>query len=307
MAQAMNTPRAHDNRLSAATRRLRRRLKKIRNALARRFFDTRYGRELLISAIGGRVTAMTVDCGDHAMTFDPGDYIGRKIFRKGHFERPNVERLLAVLRQRGLPLDGRAMLELGANIGTQTVYFSLANIFRHIVAVEPDPRNHRLLQANIAQNGLEAQVTALRYAVGERHGEIDFFQHRNNHGKSSALRQSRDDIQITVPVRPVDEILAMANVAAEDIGLVWMDIEGYEPAACRSMGFLMARQVPLYMEFSPVFYGRQTTVEFVRLLSRFYGDCMLFGEDGIRPIAVGDLVSIEKQADILLLPPDGRD
>lgn len=303
MAQAMNH--THENRLSAATRTLRRRLKKLRNALARRFFDTRYGRELLISAIGGRVRTMTVDCGDHAMTFDPGDYIGTKIFRKGHFERPNVERLLSVLRQRGLSIEGRAMLELGANIGTQTVYFSLARAFRHIVAVEPDPRNYRLLQTNIAQNGLEDRVTPLQFAVGERHGEIDFFQHRNNHGKSSALRQSPSDIQITVPVRPVDEILAMANVAAEDIGLIWMDIEGYEPVACRSMSFLMARQVPLYMEFSPVFYGRQGTEEFVNLLSRFYGDCMLFDEDGGRPVAIGDLVSIERQADILLLPPAG--
>ena len=49
----------------------KRRLRKARNAAASRFFNTRFGRRLLIENIGPRVVSMTVDAGDHLMTFSP--------------------------------------------------------------------------------------------------------------------------------------------------------------------------------------------------------------------------------------------
>ena len=142
------------------------RLRKMRNATAARFCDTRLGRRLLIESIGPRVLTMTVDAGDHRMTFSPSDYIGRKVFRKGHFERDHVDRLLAVLRERGLSRKDSVLLELGGNIGTQTVYFALSGAYSRIVSVEPDPRNFPLLKINIEQNGLETTVTAVNCAAG---------------------------------------------------------------------------------------------------------------------------------------------
>ena len=131
------------------TKSIRRHLRKVRNNLARRFFDTRYGRNLLINSLGPRVQTMTIDCGDHVMSLSPGDYIGKKIFRKGHFEREHVDRLLAILKERRLLRDGTTLLELGGNIGTQTIYFALSGQFARIVSVEPDPRNFDLLRTNV--------------------------------------------------------------------------------------------------------------------------------------------------------------
>src|SRR5262245_28319430 len=198
---------------------LHRLFRKIRNRLAERFFDTRFGRRLLIESIVPRVLSMTVDCGDHIMSFAPGDYIGRKVFRKGHFERDHVDRLLAALDERELRRKGSVLLEIGGNIGTQTVYFALNGAYRRIVTVEPDPRNFTLLETNIAQNKLNGSVTLVNCAAGDREGEIDFFLNSNNHGKSSAIRQSKNDRRISVPVRPVHRILEEAAVSAEDVGL----------------------------------------------------------------------------------------
>ena len=281
---------------------LNRYFRKLRDRLATRFFDTRYGRELLVHGIGTRTLSMTVDCGDHVMTFSPADYIGRKIFRKGHFERHHVTRLLAVLRDRGLPADGKVMLELGGNIGTQTIYFALDKSFARIVSIEPDPRNFKLLQTNIAQNGLEVQITAVNCAAGDTEGEIDFFQHVNNHGKSSMMRNSPKDIRITVPVRPVSSILADLGIPDDDIGLVWMDIEGYEPVAIRSMRGLLARRVPIYTEFTPKFYGVEQARLLVEMLCEFYQDCIVFQEDSVSGMKVRDLPLNGEQFDVLLLP-----
>ena len=280
----------------------KRRLRKWRNRLAKRVLATRIGREMLVNAVSPKILSMTADCGDHLMTFSPHDYIGRKIYRKGHFQRENVERLLSVLRQRDLLAPEKVLLELGGNIGTQTVYFALSNAFRHIVTVEPDPRNFKLLKTNIDQNGLSERITAINTAAGESEGTLDFFMHRDNHGKSSAIRQSDRDIEIKVPVKPVTAMLTEAGVAPEDIGLIWMDIEGYEPVASRSMQPLLERRVPFYMEFSPVFYGPAGSQAFVDYLAGFYQDCIVFYEDSQIGMKVTDLPIEQDQFDVLLLP-----
>ena len=272
-----------------------------RDAIATRLFDTRLGRDILISAIGPRVKTMRVDCGDHVLSFSPADYIGRKVFRKGHFERDHVDRLLSVLRERGLLRKGTALLELGGNIGTQTCYFALSGAFDRIVSVEPDPRNFRLLAINIADNGLQERVTAVNCAAGDREGQLDFYLNHKNHGKSSALRQSSTDEKISVPVRPVSDILLRAGIDPADIGLIWMDIEGYEPVACRSMNVLMSRKVPLYMEFTPAFYGEDQTRNFIVDLARYYSECLVFFEDGEQTMKVIELPTEGEQFDVLFL------
>ncbi|TAV44949.1 FkbM family methyltransferase [Rhizobium leguminosarum] len=279
-----------------------RRLRKARNAAASRFFDTRFGRRLLIENIGPRVVSMTVDAGDHLMTFSPADYIGRKVFRKGHFEREAVDRLIVILRERGLLRKDATLLEIGGNIGTQTVYFALSDTYAQIVSVEPDPRNFPLLQLNIRQNRLEEKVRLVHCAAGEHEGEIDFFLNLDNHGKSSAIRQSPSDRKISVPVKPVSEILAGLSVDPAAIGLVWMDIEGYEPVACRSMQPLLARRVPLYMEFTPLFYGPEGTKAFISTLSGFYDDCLVLFEDREVKMKVRELPGEFDQYNVLFLP-----
>jgi FkbM family methyltransferase len=278
---------------------LRRRFRKMRDRWAIRFFDTRFGRGLLVGGVGPRVLTMTVDCGDHVMTVSPSDYIGRKVFRKGHFERDHVDRLLAILRERGWLRKGSVLLELGGNIGTQTVYFALSRAYRHIVTVEPDPRNFRLLSANIQQNGLEERVTLVQCAAGDREGQLDFFPHRNNHGKSSAIRSSGSDARISVPVKPVTQILIDAEINVGDVGLIWMDIEGYEPVACRSMEPLMRAKVPLYLEFTPGFYGEAQAAEFRDYLAGFYGSCLVFSDDRVASFKTRDLPISGAQFDVL--------
>jgi FkbM family methyltransferase len=282
------------------TKSIRRHLQKARNNLASRLFDTRYGRNLLINSLGPRVQTMTLDCGDHIMSFSPGDYIGKKIFRKGHFEREHVDRLLGILKERRLLREGTTLLELGGNIGTQTIYFALSGQFARIVSVEPDPRNFDLLRANVRQNGLEDCVILVNCAAGENQGEIDFFQHQSNHGKSGVTRQNASDSKIVVPVKPVGSILNEAGTNPEDIGLIWMDIEGYEPLACHSMQALFARKIPLYMEFSPTFYGPDQSTAFVQFLAGFYEDCLIFRDDDGTPAKVREIPVTEKQFDVLL-------
>lgn len=281
---------------------LKKRIRSFRNRLVRRFFETRYGRELLANVLPARVIEMTSDCGDHLLTYSPHDYIGRKVFRKGHFERPAVRRLRGLLEAEGIDLSGRVLLELGGNIGTQTIYWAREQLFSRIVTVEADPRNIRTLRRNLLQNDLEDLVTLVPVAAGEAEGRITFFQNPDNHGKSSALQSSSRDRQIEVPVRPVSSILRDLDIPPEAIGLVWMDIEGYEPVAIRSMIPLLALGVPVYLEFSPDFYGADAA-PFRALLARHYGRAWMFRDEApVRTLSPADLPLDIGQFDVLLLP-----
>lgn len=256
---------------------------------------------MLVQSLPPRVLEITTDCGDHVLTFSPHDYIGRKVYRKGHFERGAVRRLRALLEAEKVPLAGTVLLELGGNIGTQTIYWAREDLFSRILSMEPDPRNFALLKRNIGQNGLADRVALVQAAAGETEGVIDFFQNPDNHGKSSALRSSAKDRKIEVPVRPVEAVLAEAGISPDAVGLVWMDIEGYEPVACRSMLSLLKRGVPLYMEFSPAFYGGEAEA-FRAELARHYRRAFLFIEDEpVREVAPGAVPLDRGQYDLLLL------
>lgn len=275
----------------------------MRDRLASRFFDTRYGRDLLVRNIGARARFITVDNGDHLITFSPADYLGRSVFVKGHFDRDHVDRLMRHLKALGLSVEGKTLLEIGGNIGTHTVYFALTSAFGRIVTVEPDPRNFELLKQNIAQNGLGELVAPVNCAASDVEGEIDFFLHPNNHGKSSPASRSSDDIRIAVRARPVPAILADAGIPEADVGLVWMDIEGYEPVACRSMTSFFARRVPVHMEFTSEFYGVEKAAEFVAFLAGYYEDCLVFfNDDSMARMKVADISVDREQFDILLIP-----
>lgn len=282
---------------------MNRRLQRWRDSLALRFFDTRYGRDLLIKAIGPRTRYLTVDCGDHLLTFSPEDYLGRSVFVKNHFDRDHVGRLIGKLAELGIDVKGKTLLEIGANIGTHTVYFGLTRTFGRIVAIEPDPRNFELLEENVLQNGFGDLVKRVPCAVSDREGSIEFFLHPNNHGKSSPNQRHANDQKILVPALPVPDILAQAGVPESDIGLVWMDIEGYEPVAARSMQALFERRIPVHMEFTGDFYGPEKAAEFVAFLARFYENCMVFyNDDSEERRRVADIPLDREQFDILLLP-----
>ncbi|MDB5555543.1 MAG: Methyltransferase, FkbM family domain protein [Rhizobium sp.] len=277
--------------------------RRLRDRLASRFFDTRYGRDLLVRNIGARARFITVDNGDHLITFSPADYLGRSVFVKGHFDRDHVDRLMRHLKALGLNVEGKTLLEIGGNIGTHTIYFALTGAFSRIVTVEPDPRNFKLLKQNIAQNSLGEHVVPVNCAASDVEGEIDFFLHPNNHGKSSPASRNSDDIRISVPARPVPAILADTGIPEADVGLVWMDIEGYEPVASRSMASLFERRIPVHCEFTSEFYGAEKAAEFVAFLASYYEDCLVFfNDDSMARIKVADIPVDREQFDVLLIP-----
>lgn len=278
----------------------------VRHQLSR-WFHTRSGRKFLARYLPDYVTQVCIDCGDHRLTVSPHEMVGRGVIRNGEFGRDQVDRVLAILTGRGL-LEGRDVaLDIGANIGTQTVYFGLSGRFSRILAVEPSPANLELLATNVRQNGFDDQVTIAACAVGETEATLDLHMDRLNHGGNSFVNITPGQVTIPVPVRRIDGLLAEHGIDPARVALVWMDIEGYEPAASRSMENLLARQVPVMTEFQSSFMGADGSAAFIAYLGRFYRDCIVFSlEAGEQPMPVSQIPIQDDILDVLLLPDAPR-
>jgi FkbM family methyltransferase len=289
--------------MAGALRRLEKRFRTAREVALRRLLSGRRGRKLVMKALGEDVVSVTLDCGDHVLSFSPHELVGRAVYMHGHFDRYRIDELFSILdKEKALPSGGLTVVEVGANIGTQSVYFGLSPRVEKVLAIEPDPRNLGLLRRNIADNALARKVAVVACAVGDFSGQADLYFVPGNQGQSSLLAPERSNASARIQVKPLQAILDETGTPAAQVDFVWMDIEGAEPMALRSMTALLERRVPINLEFSPKLYGPQGTRDFIQFLARYYERCVFLLGDQRTQMKVADIPPDSQQADILLLP-----
>jgi FkbM family methyltransferase len=279
-------------------------LRRVRKNASFNLVNNNRGRKMLLDVLPRNVEAIRLRFDDHVIEFPPFDLIGRHVFSKGHFSRDSTSTLIAELTTRNLVSKQRpVMFEIGANIGTQTIYFAKSGLFSKIIAIEPDPANLEFLRRNIELNALQDVVTVVPCAVGEFEDELILTRVDGNSGNASFLHNAEGNAgSVKVPVLPFDKILEQVRVAPAEIGLIWMDIEGYEPVAMRSMSALFAVRTPIYTEFTPEMYGSKGASDFAEWLSGYYPDCKVWADGGSNECKTLELKNIHNQCDVLLLP-----
>jgi FkbM family methyltransferase len=278
-------------------RRLRRRvLEPI--LLGRRSF-----RETVLNALAGRGHLVYCRTGDAVFLVDPSDrVVGSELMWRGEWQRGEIVRAVDLLAAAGKLSPSAVFVDAGANIGTHTVYAMKTGRFARAVAFEPEPHNAELLRMNIKVNDLAARVMVVEQAVGAQAGSAVLHLHPRNKGHHTiGTPPSVDGLdRMEVPVVRLDAALAAAGVSADDIGLVWVDVEGYEPEAVAGLGSLIERAVPLAMEYAPQRYNAAARDELIARLARHYTVLhRLSGPDGASE-PVSALAGIHDFTDVLL-------
>ena len=109
--------------------------------------------------------AAIIDLGDHRLAFDPNDWvIGATIWRQGGWFRQETMRVFEAIPKGGVFVD------VGANIGTQTLYALKFGGFDRAVCFEPEPKNLRSLRINLLINDLTDRVSIVEAAAGAKEG-----------------------------------------------------------------------------------------------------------------------------------------
>ena len=136
---------------------------------------------------------------------------------------------------------GDLVLDVGANIGNHTVFFSLI-CGAKVIALEPHPQNYAALQENVRINGLQGLVRCMNVAAGENDGRAQVVEHdpMNMGAVSLDLLDGEGETRI---IR-VDDINPEQPVA-----LIKIDVEGMELSVLRGAESLITENRPIvYVE-----------------------------------------------------------
>jgi FkbM family methyltransferase len=230
------------------------------------------------------------------------DYYGHQFSVTGYFAWKNY----AVARAVCAP--GSTVIEVGANVGTETLAYSdVVGSSGHVYAIEPVPGNQESLRALIRLNGW-ANVTIIPVALGSRRRTARFsLPPPNNSGTGYLMPTDEAGLGRSIQVQCVtlDSLEQLIGPAE----IVFSDTEGAELDVLRGATEYLLRHRPVYVvEVVPRWLAR-AGVEPKELLDEFTSlgyRPFLLGWFGLRPIrrenvdVTGDWVAIPRDRDILV-------
>lgn len=152
--------------------------------------------------------------------------------------RPEFRRLDDAMRHLAdheWSVDGKTLLDIGANIGTTCLRAVARYGFSRAIAVEPEPRNSRALRAAAALNDID--ITVVEAAAGAEPGQARLETHSNSGGHHVG------DFGTPVRLVPADSL-----ADPSEVGLVWIDVERFEREVLAGAPALLAAGVPLVIE-----------------------------------------------------------
>jgi FkbM family methyltransferase len=193
------------------------------------------------------------------------NYLSFELFWRGldYYEPLTTVLALELSKSCGLFVDA------GANIGFYSLQLAAARPDLEIVAFEPHPHLHTLLQANARANGF-GRITAEPIALSDREGIMPFYLN-HSHMSSSLERgfDSNHDGVVSVPVATLDTYLA-ARGRVPDRFLLKVDVEGHEPAFFRGAAEMLRRHRPDIIAEVAVPYPAATVAWLRRCGYRFH-------------------------------------
>jgi FkbM family methyltransferase len=211
---------------------------------------------------------------DHTLFLDPSDdVITARVLLRGSWQRRDVERVVEMLRERVPAAQGRLFIDVGANIGSETIYAMLSGFFSGAVAIEPEPGNFSLLEENIAGNDLNTRVRAVNCAAGaqaENKLLVRSAWNKGGHALGEDQVVTEKGNTVAVNVLPLPVILQNAGHGARDAGLVWIDVNGTEADVLQGMGEILECKVPIVIEHLPSLITAETAREVHHVLSKYY-------------------------------------
>jgi len=180
-----------------------------------------------------------------------GDYHGYSFGIHGYFDWRNVAIALAFCQA------GDTIVEIGANIGTETVGFrDVVGPTGRVIAFEPFPPNVTALKNLVQLNGW-SNVLIRPIAIGDQPGDVLFSPppdvHRSGLGAIASGSNAKNSSCIHVPCSTLDRL-------ASEIGrarIIFSDTEGAELLVLKgAQSFIGTHEPVLVLEASPKWLNR---------------------------------------------------
>jgi FkbM family methyltransferase len=283
--------------------------------------------EALRGGGGRRKRILTVPTANGLLSFSNQDeHNGRALYVQRQWELGLMRSVMGYLRDQGaLRAGADTMIDAGANLGMIAIGMLKNGWFAHALAIEPDPDNFALLLRNIDQNGFGGRIRPVRAALGDAPGTVDlersdvnFGDHRvRGESRGAALMGEEARGRVSVPLRTLDDVVAGAAIDPSRVGLLWVDVQGYEGRLFRGARAALAGGAPVLAEVWP--YGiRRAGMdrdEYAAIVRELFERMIIVGAEAASfeprdPAAIGalfdELPRPEQNAEVLFMPRAGQ-
>ena len=240
---------------------------------------------------------ITTKQGVFFISLETNDALGKYLYMHGEHELDFMLDVIKFLRnEKRIPEKGKGvLLDIGANIGITSIGFLSKGEFQSAIAIEPEPRNFRLLQKNTELNKLNDKIICLPYAASDISGSIALELSPNNSGDHRARKG--DDVSkapelhaeskrqvIKVRTEKIDNLLKnISNNIQEKITMAWVDTQGHEGYVfCGAKG-LLSRDIPIVSELWPygILRSGMTREDYVSIVSDIWTSYWIRKSEGI--------------------------
>lgn len=255
------------------------------------------------------------------LTYREDLVIGEFLRTRGYFEEDEIDVALGLIEKHSPRGTGRELfVDVGANIGTHTLWALKQSRFASAIAIEPEPGNATLLKCNLQLNACADRCDVLQLVASDAPGirtlqrsPINYGDHRIAVAAPGAMKEELWET-FSAHSKTLDEILD-----GRSADLIWIDTQGHEASVLAGAVMVLAGRAAVVAEFQPyalnragsyakfrdiVFSRRGAVFDLKRtaregrdvVMSREHLDAMF--EECIRAN------DVEGHTDLLLLPPD---
>lgn len=174
-----------------------------------------------------------------------GDEISDQIRIQGRYDDINLRAMESLLLPH-LECAKRCFLDVGANIGNHSIFFS--SYFKRVVAVEPNPLARELLKLNLQINGVH-NVDVRTVGLSDRQATAILSVCQDNLGASrlQELAIATSELSGRIIDEVEIELLPGDNILESDIpiGLIKIDVEGWEHQVLIGLARTLERYHPV--------------------------------------------------------------
>lgn len=157
-------------------------------------------------------------------------YVYRPLARGRMYEEAFLEYI------RGLGRGGQ-YVDVGAHLGTHSVWFATLCAATHVHAFEPVGRYAAVVRRNVIANGIDDRVTVHQTGLAAEAGEASNFMSVEH--QIGFVDAARSGVVETFPVRRLDDVVE------GPVGVIKLDVEGMEAQVLRGATRILAEHRPV--------------------------------------------------------------
>lgn len=166
------------------------------------------------------------------------DFVSHKINIDGVFEERELGAVFGWLHGLKADVFGGVALDIGANVGNHSIYFS--RFFRQVECFEANPRAFALLSINVHSC---ANVRCRLMGLSNCEANAYVNETIGNLGHSSVVMSSPDRNVLQIQLHRLDDIWANGD----RVTFMKVDVEGHESAVFEGASRLIGRDKPIIM------------------------------------------------------------